>query len=151
MSARQSILTAARTDLLTINGTGSFTNDLKTAFKSFRYLDSLAISEFDSCYIHAGLATRERLPDYCVMWELPLVGLTYFKCNTDTTNQGLLETKAETLIADLELVTWSNIKAVGLADDSARIESVELLSIAPYITELEDRGVIYFELKVTYY
>ena len=151
MSVRQNILDAARLDLLTINATGSFVNDLKTAFKSFHYVGDLAVSEFDSCYIHAGLAVKIRLPDYVRVWELPLVGLVYFKCDTDTTNQGLLETKAETLIADLELVIWANIKAVGLSDDSARMESIELLSVAPYITEYEDRGVIYFELKVTYY
>jgi len=147
MSARQDILTAARADLLTIDGTGDFTNTLVKAFLSFRYLDQLNESDFDSCYVHAGLAARTRLPDHVKVWKLPIVGLIFFKCNMDTINQGLLEIDAETMIEDLDNLRWSNIKTVS----SARIESVELISVAPYITEYEDRGVIYFELEITYY
>lgn len=151
---RQNILDNLRLDLLTIDGSGSYTNTISTAYKTFKEIEEIPASKFDACYVGAGQAVKRTLGDRVQQWELPIAGIIYFKTNTDTTNQGLLETKAETIIQDLHLLdeSWA-LTLVSLDSDSETpVTEVEIITMAPYINlGLADKGIVYFEIKITYY
>ena len=97
----QNILNNIRTDLLTINGTGSYTNTIKKAFKDLRFVGDLTNSDFDACYIGVGKEVITPTSERGMVCELPVFGLIYFHISTDTLNAGTLETKAETYREDL--------------------------------------------------
>ena len=151
---RQNILDNLRTDLLTIDGTGNYTNTISKAFKDLKFVGDLADSEFDSCYIGAGRESITVMGDRVRKCELPIFGLIYFKINTDTLNAGTLETKAETIIEDLFTLneSWSNAIASLDVDSKKCVESIEIVNIQPYInTGFPKRGEIEFELRTIYY
>ena len=154
MAIRQNILDNLRLDLLTIDGTGSYTNTISNAYKTFKEIEQIPKGGFDACYVGAGQAVKVSYGDSVVKWELPVAGIVYFKTTTDSTNQGLLETKAETIIEDLEILdeSWALTLASLDVDSEKSVEEVEIVSIAPYINlGLADTGIVYFEIKITYY
>ena len=150
---RQNILTNLRTDLATIDGTGDYTNTISTVYKDVRMLKN--IIEFDSAYVGVLEDTRESLGERNISkWTLNIAGVIYFKSNTDTQNAGTIETKCETFIEDLMTLdeSWSNTIASTDADSKRAVECVEITRIEPYLnTGFEDRGTIYFEIRIIYY
>ena len=154
MSTRQNILDNLRTDLLTIDGTGDYTNTISKAFKDLRFVGDLADSDFDACYIGAGREVVTVMGDQLKKCDLPVMGLIYYSVDKDTQNTGALETKAETLIADLYLLNESWATALPSLDGDSKkcVESIEIVSIQPYINVgFPVRGEIEFELKIIYY
>jgi len=86
--------------------------------------------------------------------DLPVMGLIYYSVDKDTQNTGALETKAETLIADLYPLNESWATALPSLDEDSKkcVESIEIVSIQPYINVgFPVRGEIEFELKIIYY
>lgn len=154
MGIRQQILTNIRTDLLTINGTGSYTNTISKAFKDLRFVNELTDSDFDSCYIGAGRENTVTLGDQVRRCDLSVHALIYYQIGVDTRNQGTLETKAETIIEDLYTLNelWTNTINSLDADSKRCVESVEIISVQPYINVgSPDRGEIEIEIKIIYY
>ena len=154
MSIRQNILDNIRTDLLTINGAGDYTNTISRAFKDLRYIGDIPDSDFDACYIGAGREVVTVMGDQVKKCDLPVFGLIYFSIGTDTQNAGTLETKAETLIEDLYTLneSWSNALASTDVNTEKCVESIEIISVQPYINVgNSDRGEIEIELKIIYY
>ena len=153
MSIRQNILTNLRTDLALINGAGDYTNTISTVFKDLRQLKDVV--SFDSAYIGALDEVRESLGEGNISkWTLSIAGVVYFKSSTDTQNAGTIEAKCETFIEDLHTLDalWTNTMPTVDASSKKAIESVEIVTIEPYLnTGYEDRGTIYFELKIIYY
>lgn len=150
----QNILTNLRTDLLTINGTGDYTNTISKAFKSLKYVGDLTNSDFDACYVGVGRENVTVLGDRVKKCELIVFGLIYFHIATDTLNAGTLESQAESYREDLYILNelWTNTLASVDSDTEKCVESCEIVSITPYInTGHKDRGEIEFELKLTYY
>jgi len=154
MSIRQNILDNIRTDLLTIDGTGDYTNTISKAFKDLRFVGDLTDSDFDACYIGAGKDLVTVMGDYLKRCELTIHGLIYYYTDVDTQNAGTLETKAETLIEDLYTLneSWTNALASTDGDSKLAVESMELVSVMPYINVgFPDRGEIEIELKIIYH
>jgi hypothetical protein len=66
----------------------------------------------------------------------------------------LIEAKAETFIEDLHVLDalWTNTLPSVDASSKKAVESVELVTVEPYLnTGYSDKGTIYFELKIIYY
>ena len=151
---RQNIIDNLRTDLLTIDGSGDYTNTISKAFKSLRFVNDLVDSDFDSCYIGAGRETIEKTGNTVKRCTWTIHGLIYFQIAVDTQNSGTLETKAETIIEDLFTLneSWANALASTDKDTEKCVESIELVSNQPYINVgSPDRGEIEFELRIIYY
>ncbi|MCP4394546.1 MAG: hypothetical protein GY804_09815 [Alphaproteobacteria bacterium] len=152
---RQNILDNLRTDLATIDGTGDYTNTITTVYKYIADLKDIPVSKFDACAILAFDDDKILVNEWGVSERTMLVGGTiYFKTSgVDTQNAGVLEIKCETFIEDLFLLdkTWTNAKASLDANSKRAVETIEIMKIDPYLlTGFEDKGTIYFEIKIIY-
>lgn len=137
MSIRTDILSALRTDF---NVTG-----MQKSWKYVQRLDQIPDDSMPSYCVKLGSAVNKQLAENHSYWDLPIMVIVYFKCGTDTDNQGLLETTAEALIDLYEAVDLSTTMALDA------VESAEILTITPYIdVGLKDRGWILLEYKLTY-
>ena len=154
MGITQNILDNLRTDLLTIDGTGDYTNTISKAFKDLRFVGDLPDSDFDACYIGAGKEVVDVMGDRLKKCELPVFGLIYFSIDVDTQNSGTLESQAESYREDIYILneSFTNTLASLDADSKICVESCEIVSITPYInTGFPTRGELEFELKIIYY
>ena len=138
MSIRTDILSASRTDLQL---TG-----ITKVWRSVKELNDMSDSSYPSIYVGYGTAIKKPMGDFQEYWELPVVLIVYFKCDTDTNNSGKLEDEAERLIGlyqDLEY--FPTVKLTGV------VETMELLTITPYVnTGVENKGFLLLEYKLTY-
>lgn len=136
MSIRTDILTALRSDL---NITGN-----KKVWKSVRQLNELPETDYPSVYVGYGTAVRTLLGDIS-LWDLPIICIVYFKCDTDTNNSGKLETEAERLIGLYEAVSMSATRVLDV------VRNIDLITVTPYVnTGVENKGFILLEYKLTY-
>lgn len=137
MSIRTNILTALRTDL---NVTGN-----KKSWKYVQELGNIAESDFPSNYVGMGTAVKSPMGDFQDKWEVPILCIVYFKCDTDTNNSGKLETEAERLIGLYDALTMNSTRQVD------NVVSIDLITVTPYInTGVENKGFILLEYKLTY-
>ena len=138
MSIRTDLLTALRTDLKL---TG-----ITKIWRNVKELNDMSDSDYPSIYIGYGTAVKKPMGDFQEYWELPVILVVYFKCDTDTNNSGKLEDEAERLIGLYqEIDRYPTVKSVGV------VESMELLTVAPYInTGVENKGFLLLEYKLTY-
>ena len=148
---RQNILDNLRTDLLTIDGSGDYTNTISTALKDLRLLKD--VTGFDAVYVGALDDSRKSTNETAAEWTLSVACVVYFKASTDTQNAGTLETKCESFIEDLHTLdkSWANAMDSLDADSKKPIQFIELTTVEPYLnTGFDDRGTIYFEIKINY-
>lgn len=137
MSIRTQILAALRTDF---NVTG-----MQKSWKSVMNLKEIPEGLLPSYYVGFGTAVNNETAEYTAIWEIPVLVVVYFKCSSDTTNQGLLETEAESLISLYENVTFANTILIDAVKDAV------MVSVTPYVnTIIENRGFLFLEYKLTY-
>lgn len=154
MAIVQNILNNLRTDLLTITTGNGYANTISKAFKDLRFVGDLKDSDFLACYIGADKEIVTIMGDKIKKCELSIFGLVYYNIATDTLNAGTLESKAESLREDLYILneTWATAIQSLDADNKKAVESIEIISITPYInTGFPDKGELEFELKIIYY
>lgn len=138
MSTRTNILSALRTDFGAVTG-------LKKSWKFVQQLDKIPDSDFPSHYIGLGTAVNRPMGDHQENWEVPVMIVVYFSCDTDTNNSGKLETEAERLI---ELYLNTSIPTtIGLD----AVISMDIVTITPYVnTGVENKGFLLIECKLNY-
>jgi len=141
---RQDILNALRSDFLTITTENGYNNFISKAHKRYKELENMSDTDFDSVFIGFGTAVNNKDGEANSIWDVPVMSVVYFKTNTDLDNEGLLETKAESLIEDVENLVFNNTQIL----DS--VISLDLLTITPYITIQENVGFLMIEYKLTY-
>lgn len=137
MSTRTDILTALRNDF---NVTG-----MQKSWKRVERLDQIPDDSLPSFCVKLGTAVANYTMEGTKIWGLPVLCIVYFQAGTDTTNQGLLETAGESLIALYDAITnYSVIQVEGVI-------GIELQTITPYVdTDIEHRGFILLEYKIQY-
>lgn len=141
---RQDILNALRSDFLTITTENGYNNLISKAHKRYKELENMSDTDFDSVFVGFGTAVNNKTGEANNIWDVPVISIIYFKTNSDLENEGLLETKAETLIEDIENLIFTNTQIL----DS--VISLDLLTITPYITIQDTVGFLMIEYKLTY-
>lgn len=137
MSTRTDILSALRTDF---NVTG-----MQKSWKRVERLDQIPDDSLPSYCVKLGTAVAKYTPEGTKIWELPVLCIIYFQAGTDTTNQGLLETAGENIIALYDAITNYTVIQV------EAVLGIEMVTVTPYVdTEVNNRGFIFIEYKVQY-
>lgn len=146
MSTRQNILNALRVDFLTIKNSadgGTYNNTFVKNFKNVMELAQVNDLDMPAVYLRLLPAKGERREGF-YEWTLPVMAIVYFTVDTDVSDEGLKETKAEELIEDVLSLfeTYSTVRALD------EVQSLTVDEIDTYIDEAKNKGILVFTINI---